>query len=65
MTSTFRIAHQAILLIQGQVAAFGTPDEVAYGASETARHFIAASGVAPDRIGRVDKALLPPGDGGA
>lgn len=55
MTSTFRIAHQAILLIQGQVAASGTPDELAYGGNEVARQFIAASGVAPDRVSRVDK----------
>ena len=53
MTSTFRIAHQAFLLIEGQVAAQGTPDELAFGDSEIARSFIAASGVAPDRIGRV------------
>jgi phospholipid/cholesterol/gamma-HCH transport system ATP-binding protein len=53
MTSTFRIAHQAYLLIEGEVAAYGTPDELAYGDNEVARSFIAASGVAPDRIGRV------------
>ena len=53
MTSTFRIAHQAFLLIQGEVAAHGTPDELAYGDSQIARDFIHASGVAPDRISRV------------
>lgn len=55
MTSTFRIAHQAYLLVQGKVIASGKPDELAYGDNEDARRFIAASGVAPDRIGRVDK----------
>lgn len=55
MTSTFRIAHQAYLLVQGKVIASGKPDELAYGDNEDARRFIAASGVDPDRIGRVDK----------
>src|SRR5262249_13789128 len=53
MTSTFRIAHQAILLVEGRVVAEGTPDDLAYGDNEVAREFIAASGVAPDRISRV------------
>jgi phospholipid/cholesterol/gamma-HCH transport system ATP-binding protein len=54
MASTFRIAHQAFLVIQGQVVASGTPDDLAYGDSEIAREFIAASGVAPERLGRVE-----------
>jgi phospholipid/cholesterol/gamma-HCH transport system ATP-binding protein len=54
MTSTFRIAHQAFLVVHGQVIASGKPDDLAYGASDAAREFIAASGVAPDRIRRVD-----------
>ncbi|HVK63043.1 MAG TPA: ATP-binding cassette domain-containing protein [Polyangium sp.] len=54
MASTFRIAHQAFLVIQGQVVASGTPDELAYGESEIAREFIAASGIAPERISRVE-----------
>ncbi|NUP12205.1 MAG: ATP-binding cassette domain-containing protein [Polyangiaceae bacterium] len=54
MTSTFRIAHQAYLLVRGEVIAEGTPDELAYGSNEAAREFIAASGIAPDRISRVD-----------
>jgi phospholipid/cholesterol/gamma-HCH transport system ATP-binding protein len=53
MASTFRIAHQAFLMIQGEVVASGTPDELAHGDSEVARAFIAASGVSPDRISRV------------
>ncbi len=61
MTSTFRIAHQAFLLVHGQVIAYGKPDELAYGANDAAREFIAASGVAPDRIRRVDS---PPEEAG-
>jgi phospholipid/cholesterol/gamma-HCH transport system ATP-binding protein len=53
MTSTFRIAHQAFLLVGGEVVASGTPDELAYGDNEVARNFINASGIAPDRISRV------------
>ncbi|MRG91281.1 ABC transporter ATP-binding protein [Polyangium spumosum] len=64
MASTFRIAHQAFLVIQGQVVASGTPDELAYGESEIAREFIAASGVAPDRVGRVENFKQAP-EGGA
>ena len=55
MTSTFRIAHQAFLLVQGLVIASGKPDDLAYGANEAAREFIAASGIAPERIRRVDR----------
>ncbi len=54
MTSTFRIAHQAFLLVQGQVIASGKPDDLAYGSVDAAREFIAASGIAPERINRVD-----------
>ncbi|MBK9258774.1 MAG: ATP-binding cassette domain-containing protein [Polyangiaceae bacterium] len=54
MASTFRIAHQAFLVIQGQVVASGPPDELAYGDNQVAREFIAASGVAPERISRVN-----------
>jgi phospholipid/cholesterol/gamma-HCH transport system ATP-binding protein len=56
MTSTFRIAHQAFMLVHGRVVAEGTPDELAYGENEQARAFIAASGVDPDRLSRVNKA---------
>jgi phospholipid/cholesterol/gamma-HCH transport system ATP-binding protein len=59
MASTFRIAHQALLVIQGQVVASGKPDDLAYGDNEVAREFIAASGVAPERISRVDKPPTP------
>lgn len=53
IASTFRIAHQAILLIRGKVVAKGTPDELAFGQNETAREFIAKSGVDPEAVGRV------------
>ena len=54
MTSTFRIAHQAFLVVQGKVIAHGKPDELAFGENEEARKFIAASGIAADRLKRVD-----------
>ncbi|AKT40684.1 ABC transporter ATP-binding protein [Chondromyces crocatus] len=53
MASTFRIAHQAFLVVQGRVIASGTPDELAHGDNEEAKAFIAASGVATDRVRRV------------
>lgn len=55
MASTFRIAHRAYLLAGGRIAASGTPDEIAGGSNDVARSFIAASGVAVDRLSR------PPG----
>jgi phospholipid/cholesterol/gamma-HCH transport system ATP-binding protein len=54
MASTFRIAHQAFLLIQGRVVASGSPDDLAFGDNEVAREFISASGIGPDRISRVE-----------
>ena len=45
IASCFRIAHQAILLIQGKVVARGTPDELAHGDNADAREFITKSGV--------------------
>ena len=56
IASTFRIAHQAFLVVQGVVIAHGKPDELAFGDNEEARKFIAASGIAADRLSRVDKA---------
>jgi phospholipid/cholesterol/gamma-HCH transport system ATP-binding protein len=55
IASTFRIAHRAYLLVNGKVAAAGTPDELAASGSDEARRFFAASGVAVDRVSR------PPG----
>jgi len=53
IASCFRIAHQAVLLIKGKVVAKGSPDELASGPNETARDFIAKSGVDPEAVGRV------------
>lgn len=53
IASCFRIAHQAILLIQGRVEAAGTPDSLVNGTSEVAREFIRNSGVDVNHIGRV------------
>ncbi len=53
IASCFRIAHQALLLIQGKVAARGTPDELAHGDSEVAKEFIRNSGVDVEHISRV------------
>jgi phospholipid/cholesterol/gamma-HCH transport system ATP-binding protein len=53
MASTFRIAHQAFLVVQGLVIAHGRPDQLLYGDSEEARRFILASGVAPESVSRV------------
>jgi phospholipid/cholesterol/gamma-HCH transport system ATP-binding protein len=51
IASCFRIADQVLLLERGRIVADGTPAELARGASEEARNFIAQSGV------DVDKAL--------
>jgi phospholipid/cholesterol/gamma-HCH transport system ATP-binding protein len=53
MASCFRIAHRAYLLIEGEVAAEGTPDELAFGDNEVARGFISASGVSPESLRRL------------
>ena len=55
IASCFRIAHQAVLLIRGEVVARGTPDELAHGPSEEARDFIRPSGVDVDHLPRVAK----------
>jgi len=52
MTSTFRIAHHACLLVGGKIEAAGTPDALVNGQSEAVRKFIAASGIEPSRISR-------------
>lgn len=54
IASCFRIAHQALLVIRGQVVARGTPDELATGDNEVARDFIKKSCVdisSTDRAG--------------
>ena len=53
IASCFRIAHQAILLIKGQIVARGTPDELVNGDSDAARDFILKSGVDIKHLSRV------------
>jgi len=54
MTSTFRIAHRAVLLVNGQVVAAGSPDELADPRKNQVSHdFIVASGIAWERLSRV------------
>jgi phospholipid/cholesterol/gamma-HCH transport system ATP-binding protein len=53
IASCFRIAHQAVLIIEGRVVARGSPDELAHGKNEVARDFIAKSLVNVDRASRV------------
>ncbi len=53
IASCFRIAHQAILLIKGQIVARGSPDELVQGDSEAARNFIQMSGVDIRHVTRV------------
>lgn len=55
IASCFRIAHQAILLIRGQIVARGRPDELARGDNDVAREFIKMSGVDVDAVSRVEK----------
>ena len=53
IASCFRIAHQAVLLIQGRVEASGPPDALLEGNSEVAREFIRNSGVDVQHLSRV------------
>jgi phospholipid/cholesterol/gamma-HCH transport system ATP-binding protein len=53
IASCFRIAHQAILLIKGEIVARGTPDELVNGESEVARDFISKSEVNVKHVPRV------------
>jgi phospholipid/cholesterol/gamma-HCH transport system ATP-binding protein len=53
IASCFRIAHQAVLIIEGKVVAHGTPDELAKGDSKVAREFIEKSEVDIGRVPRV------------
>jgi phospholipid/cholesterol/gamma-HCH transport system ATP-binding protein len=50
ITSCFRIADQAVLLVDGGIVARGKPQELAHGDSQIAREFIAKSGVDVDAI---------------
>jgi phospholipid/cholesterol/gamma-HCH transport system ATP-binding protein len=72
IASCFRIAHQAILLIRGQIVARGTPDELIEGDNEDAKKFIKMSGVDikhVTRVGKPDHSGTPkeamPGEGAA
>jgi phospholipid/cholesterol/gamma-HCH transport system ATP-binding protein len=60
IASCFRIAHQAVLLIKGEIVARGRPDDLAHGDNEVAREFIANSGVDLDTIKRVSHPPPPP-----
>ena len=53
IASCFRIAHQALLVIQGRVEAVGPPDSLINGDSEVARDFIRNSGVDVRSLSRV------------
>ena len=55
IASCFRIAHQAVLLIKGEIVARGSPMDLANGDSEVARDFIEKSGVAIKDIAAVGK----------
>jgi phospholipid/cholesterol/gamma-HCH transport system ATP-binding protein len=55
IASCFRIAHQAILLVKGQIVARGTPDELARGDNEIAQDFIRRSGVDVKALDRVPR----------
>jgi phospholipid/cholesterol/gamma-HCH transport system ATP-binding protein len=53
MASCFRIAHTAYLLVEGEVAAQGTPRDLAFGDNEVSRDFIEQSGVSPEMLQRI------------
>jgi phospholipid/cholesterol/gamma-HCH transport system ATP-binding protein len=53
IASCFRIAHQAILLIKGQIVARGSPDELINGDNEEAKNFIKMSAVDIKHVSRV------------
>ena len=50
IASCFRIAHQAILLDKGVMAARGSPEDLIHGGNEVAREFIRKSGVDVEKI---------------
>ena len=53
ITSCFRIAHQAILLMKGKIVARGTPDELANSTDPVVHGFIEQSGVDVGHVSRV------------
>jgi phospholipid/cholesterol/gamma-HCH transport system ATP-binding protein len=50
IASCFRIAHQAVLLIEGKIVARGSPHDLAHGENEVARDFIEKSAVDVDHV---------------
>jgi phospholipid/cholesterol/gamma-HCH transport system ATP-binding protein len=60
IASCFRIAHQAILLIKGQIVARGSPDDLVHGGNDVAREFIEKSGVDFENIDRVARPTKTP-----
>ena len=59
IASCFRIAHQALLVIRGEVVARGRPEDLAHGDSEIARHFIRESWVDVDAVSRDSRVSRP------
>lgn len=57
IASCFRIAHQAVLVIQGRVEAAGPPDALLSGDSEVAREFIRNSAVDTTNVSRVSSGI--------
>jgi phospholipid/cholesterol/gamma-HCH transport system ATP-binding protein len=55
IASCFRIAHQAVLLIEGRVEAAGPPDTLLEGHSDVARDFVRNSAVDVGTVGRVSR----------
>jgi phospholipid/cholesterol/gamma-HCH transport system ATP-binding protein len=60
IASCFRIAHKAILLIDGRIVAQGRPDDLVTGDSDVARRFVLNSGVDVARVERVGPVLAAP-----
>jgi phospholipid/cholesterol/gamma-HCH transport system ATP-binding protein len=63
IASCFRIAHQAILVIQGRVEAAGPPDSLLEGPSQVARDFIRNSAVDVEGLERVTDIKIGPKSG--
>ena len=49
----FRTAHNPYLLIKGEVAASGSPYDLAFGENAISRDFIAKSGIATENVDRI------------
>ncbi len=55
IASCFRIAHQAILLMRGEVLGCGTPDDLANSSNEETRRFVEASQTRLDNVQRASR----------